>query len=111
MRVIYMYSDEKPKKGIVLPQMIPNFLQSYKGYQSLYLLQNSNFDSSVMESDQHVVELRNIDVELPYGKDSMSWCKIFKISDFPRKEHLIKVSIMEFFLYVIIQCPSRHVHN
>ncbi|XP_065360032.1 MOXD1 homolog 2-like [Calliphora vicina] len=90
MRVMYMYYDEDPPRGSVLPAALPNPEEAWRPYRSLLLLQKSPFDLPDSERSARVLELRNQEVELPYGDDSQFWCKMFKLDKLERKHHIIK---------------------
>lgn len=95
MRVIYMYDENDPRHGSVVPGNLPNPQESYKGYRSLFLTQKPHQpESTGIDGDPHVkvLELRNEDVELPQGDDTLYWCKMFKLQDIYQKSHVVKVS-------------------
>lgn len=95
MRVIYMYDENDPRHGSVVPGNLPNPQESYKGYRSLFLTQKPHQPESIgIDGDPHVkvLELRNEDVELPQGDDTLYWCKMFKLQDIYQKSHVVKVS-------------------
>lgn len=81
-----MYSNEKPKNGA-----LPNFSKAFKDYRPLYITQKFQ---QIPVQRTRVLDLRNEDVELPIGDDTLYWCKMFKLEDINRKHHLIRVSIL-----------------
>uniref|UniRef100_A0A182SD80 Uncharacterized protein n=1 Tax=Anopheles maculatus TaxID=74869 RepID=A0A182SD80_9DIPT len=90
MRVLFLYSKEKPQKGsnVTLPQP----LVAFKGSRSIFLTQRSSQDELLNAPSVSILELRNEDVELPDSDESLYWCKIFKLDDFAQKHHLVRVS-------------------
>lgn len=89
MRVIFMYSKEKPQKGST---ELPGPLEAFKGSRSVFLTQRTNQQPLANAADVNILELRNEDVELPESDESLYWCKIFKLDDFHQKHHLVRVS-------------------
>ncbi|XP_021710974.1 MOXD1 homolog 2 [Aedes aegypti] len=87
MRVIFMYSKQKPQKGSLA---LPDPLEAFKGSRSVFLTQRTNQHLLTNEADINILELRNMDVELPESDESLYWCKIFKLDDFHQKHHLIR---------------------
>ncbi|XP_052873204.1 MOXD1 homolog 2-like [Anopheles cruzii] len=90
MRVIFMYSKEKPRKGSPTATTLPQPLVAFKGSRSLFLTQRSSQDELTNSPAIDVLELRNEDVELPESDESLYWCKIFKLDDFVQKHHLVR---------------------
>ncbi|KAM7356534.1 MOXD1 homolog 2-like isoform 1-T2 [Cochliomyia hominivorax] len=90
MRVMFMYYDEDPLRGSVTPTPLPNPEEAWRPYRSLLLLQKTPLDLSNSERSVRILELRNQGAELPYGDDSLFWCKMFKIDKLERKHHIIK---------------------
>ncbi|XP_055620959.1 MOXD1 homolog 2-like [Toxorhynchites rutilus septentrionalis] len=90
MRVIFMYSMDKPAKGSTLPGALPAPLEAFKGSRSLFLTQRTNRHPLPDSADVNILELRNEDVELPESDESLYWCKIFKLDDFHQKHHLVR---------------------
>lgn len=114
MRVIYMYHELEPQRGSVIAGNLPDPAASFRGFRSLFLTQTPKIRSTAsdeqttnageedVEKDEEVnvtqlpddietLELRNVDVELPLGSDTLYWCKMFKLNDIARKSHVIKV--------------------
>lgn len=121
MRVIYMYHELEPQRGSVIAGNLPDPVASFRGFRSLFLTQTPKIRSAAAaaaattdderttnageedeENDEEVnvtqlpddietLELRNVDVELPLGGDTLYWCKMFKLNDIARKSHVIKV--------------------
>uniref|UniRef100_A0AAG5DFT0 DOMON domain-containing protein n=1 Tax=Anopheles atroparvus TaxID=41427 RepID=A0AAG5DFT0_ANOAO len=87
MRVIFMYSDERPQRG---SDRLPQPLVAFKGSRSIFLTQRSSQDELTNDGSISVLELRNEDVELPEADESLYWCKIFKLDDFVQKHHLVR---------------------
>lgn len=98
MRVVFMYSNDKPKVG-----SLPNFAHAFKDYRPLFITQKFQ---QIPVQRTRVLDLRNEDVELPIGDDMLYWCKMFKLEDINRKHHLIRVSICLFSLLLI---PFQHI--
>ncbi|XP_039432205.1 MOXD1 homolog 2-like [Culex pipiens pallens] len=90
MRVIFMYSREKPAKGSTLPGTLPGPLEAFKGSRSVFLTQRTNQHALPNSASLGILELRNEDVELPESDESLYWCKIFKLDDFHQKHHLVR---------------------
>uniref|UniRef100_T1GKL6 DOMON domain-containing protein n=1 Tax=Megaselia scalaris TaxID=36166 RepID=T1GKL6_MEGSC len=93
MRIIYMYHEGDPRHGSVAPGTLPNPHDAVRPYRSVVLTQK--FQPKIQRGDERIrmLELRNEDVELPDGDDTLYWCKMFKLEDINRKHHLIRVSI------------------
>uniref|UniRef100_A0A1I8P9N5 DOMON domain-containing protein n=1 Tax=Stomoxys calcitrans TaxID=35570 RepID=A0A1I8P9N5_STOCA len=90
MRVMFMYHDEDPSRGSSTPSALPNPLESWRPYRSVLLLQKPLTVLPRYEPSARILELRNQDVELPYGDDSQFWCTMFKLDKLDRKYHIIK---------------------
>ncbi|XP_055371839.1 MOXD1 homolog 2, partial [Condylostylus longicornis] len=89
MRIIFMYSKSEPWHGAVKAGSLPNPLEAFKESRSLYLTQK--FQPRPLQDDRvRMLELRNEDVELPSGDDTLYWCKMFKLDDIKGKHHLIR---------------------
>lgn len=86
-----MYDENDPRHGSVVPGNLPNPQEAYKGYRSMFLTQKPHQPESI-DPHMKVLELRNEDVELPQGDDTLYWCKMFKLQDIYQKSHVIKVS-------------------
>lgn len=94
MRLIYMYDENDPRHGSVVPGNLPNPQEAYKGYRSLFLTQKPHQPESMSintDPNVKVLEWRNEDVELPMGDDTLYWCKMFKLHDIHQKSHVVKV--------------------
>lgn len=85
-----MYDENDPRHGSVVPGNLPNPQEAFKGYRSLFLTQKPKTINNI-DADIKVLELRNDDVVLPLGDDSLYWCKMFKLQDIYQKSHVIKV--------------------
>jgi hypothetical protein len=96
-RIVFMYSNEEPKRGNVAPGSLPKPAEALKASRLLYFGQLATTDSSKYDSKTKVIELRNVDVELPSDGESLHWCKMFKLTDITRKHHLIHVGITGLF--------------
>lgn len=94
MRVIFMYHDKEPQRGLVIPGNLPDPTAAFKGYRSLFLMQKPHQPDAVIDAQTtRTMELRNQDVELPQGDDTLYWCKMFKLEDIDQKSHVVKVSV------------------
>lgn len=104
-----MYHEDEPRRGSVTPGSLPSPSEAFRGYRPLFLTQRVNQESIKMDSRMKILELRNQDVELPLGDDTLHWCKVFKLSDINRKHHLVRVSIFNLFLLApkIFQTKTR----
>lgn len=104
MRVIYMYHEREPQRGSVIAGNLPDPGGAFRGYRSLFLTQTPNGRTDGAnaaaantaatddgDGDVATLELRNVDVELPGGGDTLHWCKMFKLKDIGQKSHVIKV--------------------
>lgn len=91
MRVMFMYHDEDPSRGSATPAPLPNTMEAWRPYRSVLLLQKTPSDLPRYEPTARILELRNQDVELPYGDDSQFWCTMFKLDKLDRKYHIVKV--------------------
>ncbi|XP_037935684.1 MOXD1 homolog 2-like [Teleopsis dalmanni] len=89
MRVMYMYDDKDPIHGAVSPGSLPNLNDAWRPYRSLLLTQKSTQQLPHNERSR-ILELRNADVELPYGDDTLFWCKMFKLDRVNKKHHIIR---------------------
>lgn len=102
MRVIYMYHESEPQRGLLIPGNLPNPEVAFKGYRSLFLTQKPQQHQNV-DPNMKTMELRNQDVELPQGggDDTLYWCKMFKLQDINQKSHVIKVNYVTFYVEFI----------
>ena len=91
MRLIFMYSDEDPARGAGTPSSLPNLDEAWRPHKSLLLLQMPPLVLPQSEISTRALELRNHEVELPYGDDSQFWCTVFKLDKLAKKHHIIKV--------------------
>lgn len=103
MRVIFMYHEHEPTRGSVIAGNLPDPAAAFRGYRSLFLNQMPAHQDAltgglveaspagVPEQPPLTLELRNEDVELPAGDDTLYWCKMFKLQDISQKSHVIKV--------------------
>lgn len=66
MRVIYMYHESEPQRGLLIPGNLPNPEVAFRGYRSLFLTQKPQQHQNV-DPNMKIMELRNQDVELPQG--------------------------------------------
>lgn len=102
-----MYYDEDPPRGLATPVTLPNVKEAWHPYRSLLLVQKTPLELPQAEDSARILELRNQEVELPYGDDSQFWCKMFKLDKLERRHHIIKViSVKEikplaFFVIII----------
>lgn len=108
MRVIFMYHEKEPQRGSVIPGNLPNPTTAFKGYRSLFLMQKPHTITTATpdtaggsnnDPNLKIIELRNQDVELPQGDDTLYWCKMFKLQDIDQKSHVVKVLYFIFFFY------------
>ena len=102
MRIIFMYHEDEPRRGSLLPGSLPNPMEAFKGARSLFLTQHLNHEAIRTDTKVKELQLRNQDVELPQGDDTLYWCKVFKLTDIDRKHHLIRVSEFFFFSFYLI---------
>lgn len=95
-----MYHEGDPRHGSVAPGTLPNPHDAVRPYRSVVLTQK--FQPKIQRGDERIrmLELRNEDVELPDGDDTLYWCKMFKLEDINRKHHLIRVRIYILKPYV-----------
>ncbi|KFB49440.1 hypothetical protein ZHAS_00017545 [Anopheles sinensis] len=107
MRVIFMYSDERPQRD---SDTLPQPLVAFKGSRSIFLTQRSSQDDLGNEPSVNVLELRNEDVELPEADESLYWCKIFKLDDFVQKHHLVRFLVFTQAKTTTIGCTLA-VHS
>lgn len=107
MRIIYMYHENEPVHGSVVPGSLPSPQLAFKGYIPLSLTQRAHDEqrhtddvsSSSSSSNNsrgkfmtNTMELRNEDVTLPEANDeTLYWCKVFELPARSQKQHLIKV--------------------
>lgn len=96
MRVIFMYSSEEPRNGAVARGSLPKPLDAYQGYRSVYLQQRVSHEKFFkFDPKLNILDLKNEDVELPKMDSTLYWCKMFKLSDMPKKQHIVRVSVIE----------------
>ncbi len=100
MRVVYMYHQDDPKHGSVVPGSLPNPQLAFKGYIPLSLLQRAHDEqkSFEMANKVHSIELRNEDVTLPEFDETLHWCNVFDLNDIRQKQHIIKVCHLYTFV-------------
>lgn len=89
-----MYHDDEPRYGAIEPGSLPDPHGAFKGSRSLYFDQRPQ-EQLRLDDTVQTLELKNEDVELPQGDDTLDWCKMFKLTDFNAKQHLIKVSVIK----------------
>lgn len=109
-----MYDDNDPRHGSVVPGNLPNPQEAYKGYRSLFLTQKPHQrESMAIDVDPYVkvLELRNEDVELPQGDDTLHWCKMFKLQDIYQRSHVVKVSSSCVHFFTIPSIPNHLILN
>lgn len=71
---------------------IQNVSRMHRGSRAMFLKNANRFEEIPEPSeDIKVMELMNIDVELPPYDDTLYWCRVFRVNDFTEKSHLIKV--------------------
>lgn len=85
-----MYHQLEPQRGLLLPGNLPDPKAAFKGYRSLFLIQKPQ--QPELGANIKIIELRNQDVELPQGDDTLHWCKMFKLQDINEKSHVVKVN-------------------
>lgn len=117
MRVIYMYHQLEPVRGSITAGNLPDPAGAYRGYRSLFLTQTPTQATELADSftdpmkmaasaggvldfeaetaTTTTLELRNVDVVLPSGDDTLYWCKMFKLADIEQKSHVIKVGTIQ----------------
>lgn len=101
-----MYHEREPQRGLLVAGNLPEPAAAFKGYRSLFLIQKPNqqeapsIDQISIQNNIKTIELRNQDVELPQGDDTLHWCKMFKLQDITQKSHVIKVYIVLYYLYL-----------
>ncbi|XP_036325473.1 MOXD1 homolog 2 isoform X2 [Rhagoletis pomonella] len=89
MRLMYMYQTHDPPNGSLQPGTLPDPEAAFRSFHPMVLTQKAQ--SHFRKDDQmRQIELRNEDVELPSGDSTLSWCKMFKLEDVTRKNHLIR---------------------
>lgn len=94
-----MYHEREPQRGLLVAGNLPEPSVAFKGYRSLFLIQKPHqqeapsIDQISTHNNVKTIELRNQDVELPQGDDTLHWCKMFKLQDITQKSHVIKVYI------------------
>lgn len=93
MRIIYMYHEDEPRHGSVIPGSLPNPQLAFKGYIPLSITQRTQDEQRTVDPSKiQSIEIRNQDAKLPFGDDTLYWCKIFEMENFNQKQHLIRVS-------------------
>jgi hypothetical protein len=92
IRIIYMYYDDEPKRGRVVPGSLPNPAEAFKTSRAVYLTQYASQEPLPLDAKAQILELKNQDVELPQDDNSLHWCKMFKVNEIVNKHHMIRVS-------------------
>lgn len=91
IRIIYMYHNRDPKNGAQAIGTLPDPAEAFKDSVPIFLTQRVNQVPIELDSRTRTLELRNKDVEIPMGDDNLRWCKMFKLDQFVRKQHMIRV--------------------
>lgn len=93
MRVMWAFHASEPVSGAVAPGSLPYGASVVRGTRSLFLGQRVNQSKPPPETNSRVWELRNPEVELPQGEDTLYWCRVFKLPEsINKKSHMIRVS-------------------
>ncbi|XP_058831932.1 MOXD1 homolog 2-like [Topomyia yanbarensis] len=90
IRIIYMYHNRDPKNGAQAIGTLPDPNEAFKDSVPIFLTQRVNQVPIELDSRTRILELRNKDVEIPMGDDNLRWCKMFKLDQFVRKQHMIR---------------------
>ncbi|KAG5667527.1 hypothetical protein PVAND_015506 [Polypedilum vanderplanki] len=87
MNVIYIYHDEKPKRGQFRSENLPNLLLSQQQIRPLLLLQRSPTAKFSFHNEFHQLEIRmpNILIE---SAALLKWCHSFKINH--SSQHIVR---------------------
>lgn len=92
MNVIFVYHEDEPRRGLVVPGSLPSPSEAFKNVRPMFLLQRVIDNPIKLDDKVTILELKNEDAELPDEDNSIYWCKMFKLTDIHRKHHIIKVS-------------------
>ncbi|XP_055626801.1 MOXD1 homolog 2-like [Toxorhynchites rutilus septentrionalis] len=90
IRIIYMYHNRDPRNGAQAIGTLPDPNEAFKDSVPIFLTQRVNQVPIELDSRTRTLELRNKDVEIPMGDDNLRWCKMFKLDQFVRKQHMIR---------------------
>lgn len=87
----WFYGANEPTPANIL-EPIANMSRIEWGSRLMFLKNPSGMNDINEPADTiKVLELMNLDVEMPPYDDTLYWCKIFKINEFMDKSQIIKV--------------------
>lgn len=98
-----MYHNLKPQRGSITPGSLPSPSEAFKHVIPVFLTQRS-INSSTLRNQKHLefIDLKNEDAQLPYLDETVHWCKMFKLSQFSKKNHIVRVCFVCVLLLFII---------
>ncbi|XP_063706695.1 MOXD1 homolog 2 [Culicoides brevitarsis] len=91
MKILFMYHNLKPQRGSITPGSLPSPSEAFKHVIPVFLTQRS-INSSTIRNQKHLefMDLKNEDAQLPYLDETVHWCKMFKLSQFSKKNHIVR---------------------
>lgn len=103
MKILFMYHNLKPQRGSITPGSLPSPSEAFKHVIPVFLTQRS-INSSTLRNQKHLefIDLKNEDAQLPYLDETVHWCKMFKLSQFSKKNHIVRVCFVCVLLLFII---------
>lgn len=105
MKILFMYHNLKPQRGSITPGSLPSPSEAFKHVIPVFLTQRS-INSSTLRNQKHLefIDLKNEDAQLPYLDETVHWCKMFKLSQFSKKNHIVRVCYVLYFVVVYYCC-------
>lgn len=102
MKILFMYHNSKPQRGSITPGSLPSPSEAFKHVIPVFLTQRS-INSSTLRNQQHLdfIDLKNEDAQLPYLDETVHWCKMFKLSQFSKKNHIVRVCYVMWRFVVV----------
>lgn len=91
MNVIFVYHQDEPRRGLVVPGSLPSPGDAFKNIRPMFLLQRVIDNPIKLDGKIKILDLKNEDAELPEEDQSLYWCKMFKMTDIQKKHHIIRV--------------------
>ena len=85
-----MYHNEDPIAGRMIVGSLPDPNMAVRGIFPIFLTQRVNQVPIGLDTRTKALELRNQNVKLPENGENLNWCKMFKLNDFVRKNHIVR---------------------
>lgn len=87
-----MYHHLKPVNGAISQGSLPAPSEAFKRVVPVFLTQRSTGTFIKKDTSLQFMDLKNEDAQLPYLDETLYWCKMFKLAEFQKKNHIVRVS-------------------